>query len=133
MIDSVPSLPGLLKNVTMTTLETPGASAQANNNNSTAPHIEDAASSEKSDSREALPKGQGDVDAYATTFEPGWRFYLAFSSLLVITLMAALDATSLSVAIPKITTALHGSAIEGFWSGTSFLLTSTGMIDIITA
>ncbi|KAK0267511.1 hypothetical protein LTR35_016241 [Friedmanniomyces endolithicus] len=39
--------------------------------------------------------------------------------------MAALDATSLSVAIPRITTALHGSAIEGFWSGTSFLLTST--------
>ena len=83
--------------------------------------------SEKAKSADALPKGQGDVDAYATTFSPGWRFYLAFSSLLVITLMAALDATSLSVAIPKITTALHGSAIEGFWSGTSFLLTSTGM------
>ena len=76
-------------------------------------------------SHEPLPKGQGDVDAYASTFNPGWRFYLAFVSLCVITLMVALDATSLSVAIPKITAALHGDAIEGFWSGTSYLLTST--------
>ncbi|KAK5735567.1 hypothetical protein LTR17_008100 [Elasticomyces elasticus] len=69
---------------------------------------------------------QGTVDnAHATTFTPGWRFYLAFISLLVITLMAALDATSLAVAIPRITSALHGTAIEGFWSATSFLLTST--------
>lgn len=70
-------------------------------------------------------KPQGDVDVYAASFNPGWRFYLAFTSLLIITLMAALDATSLSVAIPQITQALHGTAIEGFWSGTSFLLTST--------
>lgn len=74
---------------------------------------------------ETLPKGQGDVDAYASTFNPGKRFYTAFGSLMVITLMAALDATSLSVAIPKITRVLNGTAIEGFWSGTSFLLTST--------
>lgn len=33
-------------------------------------------------------------------FSPGWRFYVAFSSLMVITLMAALDATALSVALP---------------------------------
>ncbi len=81
--------------------------------------------SEVSEPEEALPKGQGDVDAYASTFNPGLRFYLAFVSLMVITLMAALDATSLSVAIPKITRSLNGTAIEGFWSGTSFLLTST--------
>ncbi|KAK3646026.1 hypothetical protein LTR22_014461 [Elasticomyces elasticus] len=67
----------------------------------------------------------GEDNAHATTFTPGWRFYLAFISLLVITLMAALDATSLAVAIPRITSALHGTAIEGFWSATSFLLTST--------
>lgn len=90
----------------------------ASNQNGTASRNSDS-------SPEPLPKGQGDIDAYASTFNPGWRFYLAFISLLVITLMAALDATSLSVAIPKITTALHGTAIEGFWSGTSFLLTST--------
>lgn len=97
---------------------------------STQPPVNDSTPSEKSSSQDALPKGQGKIDAYATTFTPGWKFYLAFSSLLVITLMAALDATSLSVAIPKITTALSGSAIEGFWSGTSFLLTSTGEFSI---
>ncbi|PUU74404.1 major facilitator superfamily domain-containing protein [Tuber borchii] len=43
----------------------------------------------------------------------------------IITLAAALDATSLSVALPTISKALHGTAIEAFWSGTSFLITST--------
>ena len=104
---------------TESTFQTNGSTSNTSAND-TASSAKDAGSSEP------LPKGQGDIDAYATTFHPGWRFYLAFSSLLVITLMAALDATSLSVAIPKITTALNGSAIEGFWSGTSFLLTSTG-------
>lgn len=58
-------------------------------------------------------------------FNPGWRFLLAFASLAVITLMAALDATSISVALPIMARVLKGSAIEAFWSGTSFLLTST--------
>ncbi|KAF1912620.1 major facilitator superfamily domain-containing protein [Ampelomyces quisqualis] len=58
-------------------------------------------------------------------FEPGWRFIAAFVSLCVITLMAALDATSISVALPVMAKALGGSAIEAFWAGTSFLLTST--------
>ena len=74
-------------------------------------------------------------------FQPSWRFLAAFGSLCILTLMAALDATSLSVALPvgapsfssttiSYTTqimakALGGSAIEAFWSGTSFLLTST--------
>ncbi|KAI9852378.1 MAG: hypothetical protein M1838_000900 [Thelocarpon superellum] len=58
-------------------------------------------------------------------FHPGWRFIVAFSTLSVITLAAALDATSLSVALPIISRALNGTAIEAFWSGTSFLLTST--------
>jgi hypothetical protein len=58
-------------------------------------------------------------------FNPGWRFYLAFLSLTTITLMVALDATSLSVALPIMAKALGGSSIQAFWSGTSFLLTST--------
>lgn len=33
-------------------------------------------------------------------FQPGWRFLAAFGSLCIITLMAALDATSISVALP---------------------------------
>jgi MFS family permease len=40
-------------------------------------------------------------------------------------IQAALDATSLSVALPIIAQKLKGTAIEAFWSGTSFLLTST--------
>ena len=33
-------------------------------------------------------------------FNPGWRFYASFTSLCIITLAAALDATTLSVALP---------------------------------
>ena len=33
-------------------------------------------------------------------FEPGYRFYLAFSSLAVLAMMVALDGTSVSVALP---------------------------------
>lgn len=58
-------------------------------------------------------------------FNPGLRFYLAWISLCIVVLMAALDATSLSVALARIATVLHGTAIEAFWAGTSFLLTAT--------
>ena len=34
------------------------------------------------------------------SFNPGWRFYAAFTSLCIITIAVALDATSLSVALP---------------------------------
>jgi hypothetical protein len=57
-------------------------------------------------------------------FKPGMAFYLAFSSICIVTLAAAFDATSLSIAIPIVTEKLHGTAIEAFWSGTSFLVTS---------
>ncbi|MCJ1284408.1 hypothetical protein MMC26_003740 [Xylographa opegraphella] len=58
-------------------------------------------------------------------FNPGWRFYLAFVTLSIITLAAALDATTLSVALPIIAHDINGTAIEVFWAGTSFLLSST--------
>jgi hypothetical protein len=48
-------------------------------------------------------------------FKPSLRFYLTFVTLSVITLAAALDATSLSVALPIITDKLGGTAIEAFW------------------
>ncbi len=57
-------------------------------------------------------------------FKPTRGFILAFASIAIITLAAALDATSLSIALPIITQKLHGTAIEAFWSGTSFLVTS---------
>ncbi|KAL8718066.1 MAG: hypothetical protein Q9225_004760 [Loekoesia sp. 1 TL-2023] len=73
---------------------------------------------------------QGDrLDAQGEGFEPEWkpsvRLYLAFLTLSVITMMVALDGTSLSVALPLISDKLGGTAIEAFWSGTSFLLCST--------
>ncbi|KAL1638034.1 hypothetical protein SLS58_009055 [Diplodia intermedia] len=73
----------------------------------------------------------------------GWRFHAAFSCLCVVNLVSALDASSLSVALPvsthipsatpstnqqslqTIAEELHGSGVEAFWSGTSFLLAST--------
>ena len=33
-------------------------------------------------------------------FHPGYRFYLAFATLSILTLMVALDGTSISVALP---------------------------------
>jgi len=64
-------------------------------------------------------------DPAVPPFRPGLRFHLAWASLCIITLMAALDATSLSVALSQIARTLAGSTIEAFWAGTSFLLTST--------
>ncbi|KAL4938272.1 hypothetical protein BDV06DRAFT_58302 [Aspergillus oleicola] len=58
-------------------------------------------------------------------FTLGRRGILAFFTLSVLTLMVALDGTSLSVALPIMTQDLKGTAIEAFWSGTSFLLAST--------
>ncbi|KAL4734048.1 major facilitator superfamily domain-containing protein [Aspergillus similis] len=50
---------------------------------------------------------------------------LIFCALAVLTLMVALDGTSISVALPEMASALHGTAMQAFWSGTSFLLCST--------
>ncbi|KAK0618060.1 major facilitator superfamily domain-containing protein [Bombardia bombarda] len=58
-------------------------------------------------------------------FKPTRDFYLAFLALCTIGLATAFDATSLSVALPIISTELGGTALEAFWSGTSFLLAST--------
>ncbi|KAJ5917262.1 hypothetical protein N7466_010816 [Penicillium verhagenii] len=58
-------------------------------------------------------------------FSLGRRGILVFFTLSVLALMAALDGTSLSVALPTISEDLNGTAIEAFWSGTSFLLSST--------
>ena len=60
-----------------------------------------------------------------TVFKPSRDFYLAFLALCTLSLAVAFDATSLSVALPTISTALGGTALEAFWSGTSFLLSNT--------
>ncbi|KAK3693582.1 major facilitator superfamily transporter [Podospora appendiculata] len=61
----------------------------------------------------------------AAEFKPTRDFFLAFLALCTLNLALAFDATSLGVALPAISTALGGTAIEAFWSGTSFLLAST--------
>ncbi|KAJ5475214.1 hypothetical protein N7539_008280 [Penicillium diatomitis] len=77
-----------------------------------------------SNSGSTSPKNK-DGDAGSPKFALSRRGQLAFFTLAVLTLMAALDGTSLSVALPIIADTLHGTAIEAFWAGTSFLLSST--------
>ncbi|KAI4272026.1 MAG: hypothetical protein L6R38_006706 [Xanthoria sp. 2 TBL-2021] len=64
-------------------------------------------------------------------FKPRKSFILAFASICIITLAAALDATSLSIALPVITERLNGTALEAFWSGTSFLVASAVVQPVI--
>ncbi len=69
--------------------------------------------------------GSIDVVNNKPVFKPTREFLLAFSALLVVSLAVAFDATSLSVALATISAELGGTALEAFWSGTSFLLAST--------
>jgi hypothetical protein len=66
-----------------------------------------------------------DAAAPPIEFKISRRFLMAFAALAVLTLMVALDGTSISVALPVIADKLHGTAIEAFWAGTSFLLAAT--------
>ncbi|KAL1960984.1 hypothetical protein VTO42DRAFT_4872 [Malbranchea cinnamomea] len=72
-----------------------------------------------------LDSGQPNEEWDAETFVMSTRSWLVFLMLSVLTLMVALDGTSISVALPIIAAKLKGSAIEAFWSGTSFMLCST--------
>ncbi|KAL2829452.1 major facilitator superfamily domain-containing protein [Aspergillus cavernicola] len=87
---------------------------------------EEAVFSEPANSSgQATPVDPKPVTPERDEFVLGRRGILAFFTLSVLTLMVALDGTSISVALPIITQDLKGSAIEAFWSGTSFLLAST--------
>ena len=84
-----------------------------------------AAGTTPDDEPTTLDGGTVEMVGNKAVFKPSRSFYLAFSALLVLTIAVALDATTLSVALPTISSALGGSALEAFWSGTSFLLAST--------
>ncbi|KAF8470174.1 major facilitator superfamily domain-containing protein [Kalaharituber pfeilii] len=82
------------------------------------------------------PRSEEEATLASVSLEPRpepskvqWRptaaVYIIIVTLCIITLGIALDATSLSVALPIMAEKLGGSAIEAFWSGTSFLLTQT--------
>lgn len=60
-------------------------------------------------------------------FKPTWQFRLAFLALCTLALAVAFDATTLPVALPTVSTELGGTALQAFWSGTSFLLASTAL------
>ncbi|PVH95310.1 MFS general substrate transporter [Periconia macrospinosa] len=49
-------------------------------------------------------------------------FYLAFLALCIIVFIVSIDATALSVALPRIALDLHGTTLESFWASLSFLL-----------
>lgn len=66
-------------------------------------------------------------------FKPNARFYLAFLAISSLTLAAALDATSLSIALPALTKDLGGDAIQSFWTGTAFFLASSIIMPIFAA
>ncbi|KAL7941873.1 major facilitator superfamily domain-containing protein [Trichoderma barbatum] len=53
------------------------------------------------------------------------RTLLVFVTICVLTLMVALDSTTIGVALPTISRALHSSGIETFWAGTGFLFCAT--------
>ncbi|KAI1497181.1 major facilitator superfamily transporter [Biscogniauxia marginata] len=57
-------------------------------------------------------------------WKPTRSFYLAFMPLCILVLAMSMDGTSISVALPTISTSLGGTALEAFWSGTSYLLAS---------
>ncbi|KAJ5280070.1 hypothetical protein N7478_005442 [Penicillium angulare] len=60
----------------------------------------------------------------ATTFTLSKKDGLLLLSLGSLSLMAALDGTSISTALPTMSQDLGGTAIEAFWTGTSFTLCS---------
>lgn len=66
-------------------------------------------------------------------FKPNARFYLAFVAIASLTLAAALDATSLSIALPALTRDLGGDATQAFWTGTAFFLASSIIMPIFAA
>ena len=66
-----------------------------------------------------------DAEASPKPFKPTMSFMLAYASLMMLCLAVALDATTLSVALPVMSTDLSGTALQAFWSGTGFLLASS--------
>lgn len=74
-----------------------------------------------------------DQDHDHPKFKPNARFYLAFLAISSLTLAAALDATSLSIALPALTRDLGGDAIQSFWTGTAFFLASSIIMPIFAA
>ncbi|KAK6005961.1 hypothetical protein QM012_006371 [Aureobasidium pullulans] len=63
-----------------------------------------------------------------TTTRKDIGFWLAFGTVALTNLAASLDATTLAVALPIISTDIGGSAVEAFWAGTSYPLAQTALM-----
>lgn len=109
----------------MASKETPEAAAT--HGLSTLASVEDQASAEDTLQRIPTVMSTATVEIIndRPIFRPTRDFVLAFSALCVLGLACAFDATTLSVALPTMSATLGGTALEAFWSGTSFLLAST--------
>ncbi|KAB8300445.1 hypothetical protein EYC80_000617 [Monilinia laxa] len=57
-----------------------------------------------------------------TDWKAGRQEWLIMIVLLIVSLMASIDATILVPVLPVLASELHGSAIDTFWAGTSYLL-----------
>ncbi|KAL5000557.1 major facilitator superfamily domain-containing protein [Aspergillus recurvatus] len=66
------------------------------------------------------------------TFRPDWRLRCIFGVIGLLNFAAALDATSISVAIPTVSEDLGGTAVEAFWLGTPFPVCSCVFQPIFT-
>ncbi|UKZ93433.1 uncharacterized protein TrAFT101_008347 [Trichoderma asperellum] len=68
---------------------------------------------------------EGGSDPTKQEWKISKRTLFVFITICVLTLMVALDSTSIGVALPTISRALRSSGIETFWAGTGFLLCAT--------
>ncbi|KAI0845707.1 putative MFS transporter [Daldinia vernicosa] len=73
----------------------------------------------------AILNDETSIDSGNDGWKPTKRFLLAFMSLLTIVSAVAIESTSLPTALPIMSAELGGTALQAFWSGTSFLLAST--------
>ncbi|KAJ5671671.1 hypothetical protein N7507_000798 [Penicillium longicatenatum] len=69
-------------------------------------------------------KGREKTDKKPTKFALDGRSRMLFCALTTLSLMTALDGTSISVALPIISSDIGATSIQAFWTGTSFLLCS---------
>ncbi|KAL8653175.1 MAG: hypothetical protein Q9210_002248 [Variospora velana] len=84
--------------------------------NGTAQDPEQSREDHISDSQ--LPPGLA-MESEGTKKPPA--FYLSFIALNLMVFIISLDATALNVAIPNITSDLHGTTLEAFWANLSFI------------
>ncbi|PVI05882.1 MFS general substrate transporter, partial [Periconia macrospinosa] len=62
-----------------------------------------------------------------------WRFYVVTICLLLVNIVLAWDVVVITIALPAISFALHGSAIQTYWVGLTFLVAATAFLPLFSA